>query len=135
MPTVLEAFGIEEGLQNLCKETQASTGITIVLKCADIPADLEKRTQIYLYRIVQEAIHNICKHSSATEACITLTYTDPLLKLNIEDNGIGFNAENINMNGNGLQNIKQRAELLHGETLIQSQPGRGTKIIINFKLV
>ena len=73
MPTVLEAFGIEQGLMNLCKHTETNTGIEIIFTCENLPASFDQRKQIYLYRIAQEAINNITKHSDADKASISIS--------------------------------------------------------------
>jgi len=130
MPPVLEVFGVEHGLKNLCKDTSAYTGISIKFICENIPDTLDKKLQIYLYRISQEAINNITKHSSATEASIKIFYNNNLLFLNIADNGNGFEITKTDKQGNGIMNIKQRVELLKGECKISSGTGKGTQINI-----
>jgi len=130
MPPVLEAFGLEHGLKNLCKDTSANTSIPITFTCENIPETLDKKLQIYLYRISQEAINNITKHSSATEASIKISYVNKVLFLNIADNGNGFEITKTNNQGNGIMNIKQRVELLKGECKIFSGTGKGTQINI-----
>jgi len=72
MPPVLEAFGMEQGLKNLCKDTAKNTDISIKYISENIPDSLDKRVQIYVYRIAQEAINNITKHSAATEASLKI---------------------------------------------------------------
>jgi signal transduction histidine kinase len=135
MPPVLEAFGIEQGLKNLCKETTANTGIQISFKSEDIPEPLDKRIQIYLYRISQEAINNITKHAAATEASMIISGLDKMIFLTITDNGKGFELDNKDIKGDGIINIKQRVELLKGECRISSTPGKGTQINIKIPIV
>ena len=134
MPPVLEAFGVEYGLKNLCKDTSANTGISISFKCENIPESLDKKLQIYLYRISQEAINNITKHSQATEASIKITCVDNNIFLNIADNGKGFDSNKINIQGNGILNIKQRVELLKGECSLLTSIGKGTRISIKIPI-
>ena len=130
MPTVLEAFGIEQGLMNLCKHTENNTGINISFTADNIPDSLDRRLQIYLYRISQEAINNITKHSGATKATIKISGCGNCISLNIADNGIGFDAEGNGHKGNGIVNIRERVQLLSGEYHLYSAPGKGTRISI-----
>jgi two-component system NarL family sensor kinase len=130
MPPVLEAFGLEQGLKNLCKDTTHNTGINVHFTSENIPDTLDKRVQIYLYRISQEAINNITKHSAANEASIKISSDQNIIFLNIADNGKGFDSDKIEISGNGIMNIKQRVELLKGECLVSSSLGEGTQIKI-----
>jgi signal transduction histidine kinase len=130
MPSVLEAFGIEQGLMNLCKNTEADTGIKINSSCENLPASVDSRLQIYLYRISQEAINNITKHSEATKASIRISCCENCISLNIADNGKGFDADKDGFKGNGIMNIRERVQLLRGEFHLITSPGKGTRINI-----
>ncbi len=130
MPPVLEAFGIVQGLKNLCKDTEMNTGIKITFKGENIPDSLDSRLQIFLYRISQEAINNITKHSLATEATIKISFHQNLIFLTIADNGRGFDAGKNDLQGNGIMNINERVQLLKGKCNINSSIGKGTEITI-----
>lgn len=130
MPPVLEAFGIEQGLMNLCKETETNTGIEIKFSCENLPASFDQRKQIYLYRIAQEAINNITKHSEAGKASIRISCCDNCISLNIADNGKGFDTGKPDSKGNGIVNIRERVQLLKGECHFYSSEGKGTRITI-----
>lgn len=129
MPPVLEAFGIEQGLKNLCRDTAANTGLNINFHSENIPESLDARTKIYLYRIAQEAINNITKHADATTVSITFTFADKLLKMVVNDNGKGFDTVNNDVNGNGIMNMKERIQLLKGECKLTSVKNKGTEIV------
>jgi signal transduction histidine kinase len=129
MPPVLEAFGIEQGLKNLCRDTAANTGLNINFHSENIPESLDARTKIYLYRIAQEAINNITKHADATTVSITFTFADKLLKMVVNDNGKGFDTVNNDVNGNGIMNMKERILLLKGECKLISVKNKGTEIV------
>jgi signal transduction histidine kinase len=134
MPAVLEAFGIREGLNHLCQFSSQNSGMNIMFCCDEIPNDWPKRIQIYLYRIAQEAIHNIAKHAEATEAKIELLYDCSFLYLNISDNGKGFTINHLENKGNGIVNIKQRVELLNGSCEFSSLSGEGASIKIKIPI-
>jgi signal transduction histidine kinase len=87
-----------------------------------------------LYRIVQEALTNICKYAQATEINIHLQTTSNQLELIIEDNGNGFNL-NQNISGFGLQGMRERTLALGGKFEINTAPGEGCKITAKFRLL
>ena len=91
--------------------------------------------EIAIYRIVQEALTNIRKHSLATEAHVRLSLTPSQIRLTINDNGIGFNApesvaELANSGNFGLIGLQERALLFGGQLTIDSTPGEGTTLDI-----
>lgn len=87
---------------------------------------------LILFRITQEILNNIIKHSQAKEINIKLGYLDTGIRLQIIDDGAGFTVEELpeEQKGMGLKNIQKRAEIVGGEVFIQSQPGEGTCIDI-----
>ena len=88
-------------------------------------------TEVLIYRIAQELLNNIVKHANATEALVQLMRHDNNLNLTIEDNGIGFNIEQIDTTkGAGLSNVRSRVDYLKGHFDIQSNPGKGTSVHI-----
>ena len=130
MPAVLMQFGIVNAIRNLCDDVSDISHIRIKFSSENISEQLDDRYKTYLYRITQEALNNIIKHSKATEAVIELKATGDSIFLNIFDNGIGFNPENVPINGKGIHNINERVNLLHGTIRYETKPGRGTKIFI-----
>ncbi|MGB2929880.1 MAG: ATP-binding protein, partial [Desulfobacterales bacterium] len=90
---------------------------------------------IHLYRLVQEGLNNIRKHADAAQVNIMLMGAAPNIILHIEDNGKGFDVKTRqfvlgNEKRMGLQNMKQRVNLLGGQITIKSRPMQGTKILI-----
>ena len=88
-------------------------------------------TEVAVYRIVQQALHNICRHSGAEHADIRLFRKGDRLRMEIEDRGIGFDPANVNEDRFGLEGIRQRAGQLHGRATIESAPGKGTRIVVD----
>jgi signal transduction histidine kinase len=88
---------------------------------------------LFLYRLLQESLNNIIKHSGANTITIHLTYADHSLRLMIADNGIGFNAkEKLNQQGGlGLLNMQKRVALLNGTIEINTAENKGTSIIFS----
>jgi len=95
------------------------------------PITLPDTQEVFIFRIVQEAINNIIRHSKASEICISLEYTKTALILLIRDNGHGFHV-NEKLSGpdicNGIYNMQRRAKLIEAEFEIESQIGKGTSI-------
>jgi signal transduction histidine kinase len=82
-----------------------------------------------LFRIVQEALQNIVKHSGAREARVTLVGREQQILLSIEDSGIGFNSTNSQRTETlGLVSMRERVRLVDGQISIQSEPAKGTRI-------
>ncbi len=91
---------------------------------------LENRRTVFLF--LKEALHNIAKHSQATQATVRVSTENKILTLIVSDNGRGFDRITVEANGNGLQNLKKRAADLHGKVSIQSYPETGTTIQLTF---
>ncbi len=130
MPSVLVSYGLQGCLRNLCDTLLSASGIRANLE-TNIENLLPSKTQIYLYRIIQEAINNITKHSGATRVDISLLKSGSEITLVIVDNGIGFDEpKSQSGKGQGLINIKERAALLNGTCKIESEIGKGTTIFV-----
>lgn len=135
MPPVLDEFGLVIALFNLCEDSSRASGIKVKFEHR-VRTDLwNKKIQTHLYRIFQEAIHNIVKHSGAKQGYLRLTSHGEDIYLSIQDDGIGFRPKiPIKHGGHGLHNIHERVNLLNGSIDIKSAPGKGTLIQIKVPL-
>ena len=95
----------------------------------DMPK-FQNHFKLVVYRTVQELLNNILKHSKATQAIVQMSVNHGLLLITVEDNGIGFDSETTK--GIGLTSLKARVMELKGEVSIQSQPGQGTTVNLEF---
>ena len=93
---------------------------------------LSEGLKVTIYRIIQEQLNNILKYASASFIQVRITQDHNHLSLLIEDNGQGFDVK-AKRKGIGLANITNRAELYNGEAIIESSPGRGCRLLVNFK--
>ncbi|MGE4277808.1 MAG: ammonium transporter [Lawsonibacter sp.] len=128
-PVQLNEGGLANSIRNLCKKLNDLSGITI--RC-EIQAELpqwDETEEVNIYRIVQECLTNIIKHSGATEASIRLLRQDGRLSVSIIDNGIGFDRK-VARSGFGLTTMKERADMLNASLVVESEPGKGTRIIL-----
>lgn len=134
MPAALKEFSLAVVLRNLCNEVESNSGISVGLTVGVLPEPIDQLLKTYVYRIVQEALTNVIKHSGASRSNITVYADFSNLHLIIEDNGVGFNTSIPTDTGNGLYNMKERAILLNGSINIISSQGKGTKIVAQFPL-
>lgn len=100
-------------------------------KLKTMKLDMQRRQHIYL--ILKEALNNLIKYSNCTTVCIAAAYTGGLLKLEVMDNGKGFDTSAMS-HGNGLLNMESRAAAMHGKFSILSEPGKGTKISLAIQI-
>jgi signal transduction histidine kinase len=99
-----------------------------------LPDRLPSIIESSLYRITQEAITNIVKHSGAVNASIDLYVTDLTVHLIIQDDGCGMDMTPSTLNGIGMINMRERAEMLGGSFLVESSPDKGTDIIVEIPI-
>jgi two-component system, NarL family, sensor kinase len=131
-PSILQEFGLKAAMENICNNMMKTSGIHVdfLIDLADkTPDDM---TSTYLFRIAQEGLNNIQRHSGATKVKMVLKADQFEILLEIEDNGCGFLAEDrIKHGGNGLYNIRERVNILKGNLSIKSSPDKGTKIQVS----
>jgi two-component system, NarL family, sensor kinase len=107
--------------------------ISFTVSGVRVPINPEKA--VIIFRIIQEGLTNIVKHSNASAINIEIKFEQNLLRINVEDNGTGFNIDMYEqtklMRGSGLKNIRQRTTILEGHCELESSIGTGTKLNIN----
>jgi signal transduction histidine kinase len=127
--STLERLGLVPGITALCKEFAVQQSIEIDFRTEDIPRSVDPDVALCLFRIVQEALRNLKKHSGATEAQVRLRRIGDKLWLSVSDEGIGFDVRNLKeKEGMGIRSMEERAYLLGGRFEIHSKPGKGTRI-------
>jgi PAS domain S-box-containing protein len=130
-PAKLEQLGLVAGLRGFCKEFAMAHELAIEFVDTSVPREVSKDTALCLYRIAQEALQNVVKHSGATEARVQLGMEGSELGLTIADDGVGFDAGTICANGSlGLVSMSERARFIHGRLSVESYPGKGTRVKI-----
>lgn len=140
-PMSLDDLGLIPTLERYIYNFMKNTGIEVKFNVIGPVEKLESGIEIAIFRIVQESLSNISKHSQGTFAKVSIEYSTTRLNLSIIDNGIGFNIEKINKVGSttsggfGLMNIRERVELLDGKLQINSSPGEGTRLNLYIPLV
>lgn len=134
MPEALLKFGLNETLKSYCDSVSENSELAVSYQSFGMEDRLEQTNEIVLYRIVQELINNTIKHANATKSNIQLTRNENLISLTVEDNGKGFDFNNVKKNGIGLSNINHRVEYLNGKIDVQSD-NKGTSTHIEFEIV
>jgi signal transduction histidine kinase/ligand-binding sensor domain-containing protein len=137
-PFQLDRLGLTKAVEGMARTVSSASGIRITSKLDNIddvfPADL----RINFYRIVQESLNNIMKHSGATEAEVRVTRNGKRIILSIRDNGLGFNPaarpSKGGKSGFGLTGMEERAHLLGGDFRVRSTPGQGTVMTAEFPI-
>lgn len=137
-PGVLDDFGLDQTLDWFARQFSRQAGIEIHFSGALAGGRLPPEESIHVYRIVQEALNNVARHSRATEAWVEMEERERELLLEIRDNGAGFEvgnpAERSPNDGIGLMGMRERAEHLKGTLKVQSTPGKGTAINVRIPL-
>lgn len=134
-PGILDDLGLAPALEWQCQEFEKRTGIKSECKTDQSDFNIERNLSTNIFRVYQEALTNIARHGQATFVKTSLTKTEEYIILTIEDNGIGFDLEEVkNKNSLGLVGMRERAILFHGDLTIQSEKGRGTLITLRIPL-
>ena len=126
-PVLLEEGGLEGTLDWYIPTVERQTGVTISYEKSGTPIDLPNDYAINVYRVVQESLNNIARHSGAKKAWVRLNYLEHGLEVDIEDHGVGFAVDQARK-GIGLVAMRERAELMGG-TLKFSQPAQGGTLV------
>lgn len=134
-PIYLEDLGLMPAVDMLVRDTSAALGITVHFQSTGVERRLASPVELALYRIVQEALSNVVRHSQATSAEVHASFTPQAVTLTVRDNGLGFTvpdspAEMAPRGHFGLLGVRERAELIGAQLDIQSAPGRGTRLIV-----
>jgi PAS domain S-box-containing protein len=127
--TEFDVLGLAKAVKLVCNKWAIKNSISMDLEFNQIPGDIDRLSAIGLFRIVQEALHNIEKHSGASHAEIHLTGSENDLALSIIDDGQGFDLERARTApGLGLISMRERMEMIGGNFEVISEPGKGTRI-------
>ncbi len=134
MPQSLIDVGLVGALKDLVHDYAEHNNWALSLQIEGADYFLNESQEDTIFRIVQEIITNISKHANASQVTVQITREDDLLKIAVEDNGIGFNSNNGNFDGIGLRNIRSRVDYLNGHIQIKSEPNNGTHIDIDIPI-
>jgi signal transduction histidine kinase len=134
-PMKLEQLGLVAAVRGLCTELSQGHSVDIEFSHQQVPHADRRDIDLCLYRIAQEALRNVVKHSGAKNCEVELRGGADAISLRIQDNGAGFDPESINDQGGlGLVSMRERLRAVQGEITIDTKPYRGTEIEIRIPL-
>ena len=130
-PSLLDDLGLIDAIDWLSSDLQNRTGISVNLEVLGERQRLDERIELLIFRVVQEALHNVEHHAGAKQVDVGISFDNGNLIVSIADNGRGMSSFGPPVEtGLGLRGMDERTKLLKGSLIIESKPGRGTKIIL-----
>jgi signal transduction histidine kinase len=134
MPSALIRLGLMPAIQELVNNINTSKSLKVNLE-ANVSGSLGKSLDITIYRIIQEVLNNMIRHSKADRIHLDIHRGNETLHINIKDNGVGFDASKLKESkGMGWKNIFSRVSMMNGDINVSSEPSRGTAVFIRLKL-
>jgi signal transduction histidine kinase len=135
-PSMLDDLGLVPALRSLLDQQGRRASVAVRLSAKNVPENLDQEIQTTYFRIAQEAITNAVRHANATRINVDLGRENGTLRLQIRDNGKGFDAESVQAQavGLGLIGIKERAALVEARARIISSPNKGTTVEVSLPL-
>ncbi len=128
-PYQLDRLGLSDALHSTVQKVSESSSIIVEREIDDVDNVFTKEKEINIYRIVQESLNNILKHSHATKAKLAVKINHNVVFITVEDNGRGFSfADNKNGKGFGMRGMNERVRILNGTMSYHTEPGKGTKL-------
>jgi two-component system sensor histidine kinase UhpB len=130
-PSHLDDLGLAATLRWYAKDVEAHTPLRIDVAVSGEERALNPSVKIALFRVAQEALTNVIKHSGAQDVWMRLNYNEEHVRLQVEDNGCGFAADGhayASRPAWGLLGMQERAALLNGRFTVHAAPGQGTRV-------
>lgn len=134
-PSLLEQLGLLAALNNHCREIARAENISIRFTATDVPRELPHDVSLCLYRVVQEALQNVVRHSGADAATVELVVKGDELRMRIADDGKGFDPKAARAADSlGLVGMRERIGLVQGKLRLHAAPGQGTVVEVTVLL-
>jgi signal transduction histidine kinase len=126
---VLDKIGLEAAIRSDCSSLRQRSAWEVDFECVDVPKRLPEPLILAAYRVFQEALQNVLKHSQTSRLGVSLTVEGRDLVLRVKDYGHGFNVESANQTGSlGLLSMRERLSMVGGAFVIHSEIGKGTEV-------
>jgi len=127
--SILQHVGLPAALNSYCAEFSDREGIAVTLDIRDGVEAVSQDAALCLYRVAQESLRNVAKHSGARSAIVALTHVNGAVELRVVDEGVGFDpGQARESRGLGLVSMEERVKLLHGNFVLTTRPGAGTEL-------
>jgi PAS domain S-box-containing protein len=128
-PSALEHLGLPSALKSHCAELSKGIGLQVKLTIRNLPEAIPQDVTLCLYRVAQECLHNVARHSGTRECRVVLKGANAGLQLSVSDAGVGFDMEKAYKKETlGLISMEERVRLVNGNLSVESVPGSGTKL-------
>ena len=134
-PLIIDEQGVIQAIEFLIQAQQLQHGLTVNFEHPPVVPRMSSLLEGSVFRIVQEALTNVRRHSGATKAAVQLKAQDGQLLLEISDKGVGFDPDQVPEQRFGLKGIAERARLFGGTATIDSKPGQGTRIQVTVPMI
>jgi PAS domain S-box-containing protein len=138
-PPTLDRLGLISALESLASNIRKRSGMNIEITVHGVSRRFSPEIELVLFRVAQEALSNVLKHSQATEAQVTVEFVDKIIRVIVKDNGCGFylpetTGDLVKQGRLGLAGMQERIQLVSGSFRIKSEPGNGTTVVIEAPL-
>ena len=130
-PGALAELGLVPALKDLINNFDGEHYPDVDLQVYDIPKKIDNIVSLSIFRVIQELLYNSVKHAKASEILIQVNKENDELVIQFEDDGVGFDMDNLKHKGMGLENIKSRIDFLKGSILFDSKEGEGLSVLIH----
>lgn len=131
----IRLLGLYASVDQEAQRIQRTGVCEVSVTCEGQAQPMDRQKETILFRVIQECLQNIIKHAQATRVEIAFAYADSAVKIEVRDNGKGFLITRGNsLSGLGMMNMHHRIELMRGKVTVESEPGFGTKIMIELPL-
>lgn len=130
-PSALRNLGLVHAINDLVNRVEGEHAPEVTFQHYDYPENVPTMISLSIYRIIQEMLNNALKYSQAKEVLIQLTKEDDEIVLLFEDDGVGFDIDNLKRKGMGLENIKSRVDYLKATLNVDSRVGEGTSYMVH----
>ena len=132
-PSMLDDLGLVAAIEWQAREISRRSDVEVEVQAEEIAGDLREDLKTCIYRVTQEALNNVARHSGARHASVALRVDEHQIEVRIRDDGKGFDPQHSR--GLGILGMEERARLLHGSLQVVSQPGTGTEITARLPLI
>ena len=133
-PSTLESLGLVTAIQRFCNDMACQHDLQVDFDHYCVPRNVHPDVALCLYRIVQEGLHNVVRHSGSRRASVQLAATDGVIDLHIADPGRGFTLADLDHPGIGLISMRERVNFVGGQLIVHSAPGAGTRIGVRARI-
>jgi two-component system sensor histidine kinase DegS len=136
-PSALDVLGLEKSLSTYLERFAAENGLAVEFITRGDLEKLDSLTEVTIFRIAQEALSNVARHAGAAKVRFMLKGDDGWVEMVVEDDGDGFVERDVRQKITtgeclGIKGMRERAELMQGDLVIDTRPGDGTKVSFSF---